>query len=96
MITIYCTTPIYFRHTELFSSVQVFSELGLLNLFREDDCAIWFITPHTNSIFYKLFIAEHLDKDGFIIEGVYKTRLHGHDVNFRLIDDINCKIARRK
>lgn len=47
-----------------------------------------------NCAFREKFIEPFLDKNGFICEGVYKTTLNGAVVYFRLIENINMKLAR--
>ena len=96
MITIYCTTPFYFKNVELFTPVETFTEYGLLNLVREDENAIWFVKPHRGTEFFKHFIEGNLDREGYIVEGVYWAKLCSQRVDFRLINDINSKIARNK
>ena len=49
-----------------------------------------------NCAFREKFIEPFLDKNGFICEGVYKTTLNGAVVYFRLIENINMKLARKK
>ena len=90
MITIYSTTPIYFKDYESFKCVECLTEKGLLNLVKEDSDAIWFVKPYCGTTFSRKFIEEHLTEDGYIKEGFYSTSLCGERVDFRLIEDANC------
>lgn len=96
MITIYCTSLYYIKDRELLTPVEIFSEIGLLHKIQEDENAVWFVVPHGYCEFRKHFIEGYLDSKGYIVEGVYKTKLCGQIFDFRLIEDINCKLAREK
>ena len=94
MISIYCTTPFYLKDCYLIPIVERLTEEELLNLVKEDRNAIWFVQPHSSSVFRTKFMDGCLDKDGYVIEGVFRTELCGEQVDYRVIEDINCKMAR--
>lgn len=94
MISIYCTTPFYLKDYGLFTIIEQLTEGELLNLVKEDRNAIWFVQPHSRSTFRTKFMDGCLDKDGHVIEGVFHTELCGEPVDYRIIEDINTKMAR--
>lgn len=89
MITIYATTHVYFRRLELITTVENLTEKGLLRLVEEDRNAIWFVMPHSNSVFRRKFIEGCMDDDCFLKEGFYSTELCGERVDYRIIEDAN-------
>lgn len=95
MISIYCTTPFYLKDCYMFTIVERLTEEELLNLVKEDRNAIWFVEPHSSSVFKTKFIDACLNADGYIVEGVFWTKLCGERVDYRIIEDINCKMARK-
>ena len=94
MISIYCTTPFYLKDCYLTTIVERLTEEELLNLVKEDRNAIWFVQPHGSSTFRTKFMDGCLDKDGYVIEGVFHTELCGEPVDYRVIEDINTNMAR--
>lgn len=95
MITIYSTTLFYLEDYNLFTIVARLTEEELLNLVKENRNAIWFVEPHSSSVFKTKFIDACLNADGYIVEGVFWTKLCGERVDYRIIEDINCKMARK-
>jgi len=89
MITIYATTHIHFRRYELITVVENLTEKGLLRLVEEDRNAIWFVMPHSYSVFRRKFIEGCTNEDGYLIEGFYSTELCGERVDYRIIEDAN-------
>lgn len=92
MITIYCSPSCRSRYAA--HCISRLTEQELLVLVHSDNNDIWFVHAHTQSVFREKFIEEHLDSNGYVIEGVYRTELCGEVVEYRLIDDINAVRAR--
>lgn len=69
MITIYATTHIYFRRSNLFTRVEELTEKELLDLAKTSWNDIWFVQPHGYSVFRRKFIERCLDDEGFLVEG---------------------------
>jgi hypothetical protein len=95
MITIYVVSPLYHLKSDpFFYNVTKFTEEELLRRVEDDDCAVWFVHAHFDSVFRRKFINEHLSEDGYVIEGYYNTFLCGRQVDFRIVEDVNHKINR--
>lgn len=92
MITIYCSAPCRTRYAA--HCISKLTERELLILVHSDSNDIWFVHPHVQSVFKEKFIEEHLDSNGYVIEGVYHTELCGEVIEYRLIEDINAVRAR--
>jgi len=95
MITIYSTSPIFFWDFDVLDRVCCLTEERLLDLVKENKNAIWFVSPHGDSVFRRMFIEGHFDDNGYIIEGFYWTELCGERVDYRLIEDGNFIMNRK-
>lgn len=93
MITIYCTTGKYTSPSKI-TDVRNMSEQELASLFNSDPTALILVAPHGDSVFRRLFIEPHLE-DGYVHEGVFQASLCGKVIDYRIVEDINSKNARR-
>lgn len=94
MITIYATTHYYFRRMELLTKIVDLTEKGLLDLVNKDRNAIWFVEPHSSSVFREKFIECCMDDECFLVEGFYSTELCGEHIDYRIIEDANAIMTR--
>lgn len=97
MITI-CTACVLFnyKYDYFFYNVARFTEEELLRRVEENDCAIWLVPAHPDSVFRSKFISDHLSEDGYVIGGYYHTFLCGKRVDFRLVENVNYKFNHEK
>lgn len=80
-----------------FLDYSILTEAGIAKMINDNPNGLIMINPSSfYCAFREKFIEPFLDKNGFICEGVYKTTLNGAVVYFRLIENINMKLARGK
>lgn len=80
-----------------FLDYSILTEADIAKMIHDNPNGLIMIKPSPfNCAFREKFIEPFLDKNGFICEGVYKTTLNGEVVYFRLIENINMKLAREK
>lgn len=78
-----------------FLDYSILTEADIAKMIHDNPNGLIMIKPSPfNCAFREKFIEPFLDKNGFICEGVYKTTLNGAVVYFRLIENINMKLAR--
>lgn len=97
MITFYITSRIWENQDVELLDYSFLTEAGLAKMVKENPNGLILVAPSPfSSAFREKFIDPYLDKDGYICEGVFKTSLNGVIVDFRLIENINMKLAREK
>lgn len=97
MITFYITSKMWENQDVELLDYSFMTEAGLANMVNKNPNGLILVAPSPFSCAYReLFIDPYLDKDGYICEGVFKTSLNGAIVDFRLIENINMKLAREK
>ena len=97
MITFYITSKIWENQDVELLDYSFLTEAGLAKMVKENPNGLILVAPSPFSCaFREKFIDPHLDKDGYICEGVFKTSLNGAVVDFRLIENINIKLLRAK
>lgn len=97
MITFYITSRIWENQDVELLDYSFLTEAGLANMIKENPNGLILVAPSPFSCaFREKFIDPNLDKDGYICEGMFKTSLNGVIVDFRLIENINMKLAREK
>lgn len=97
MITFYITSSVWENQDVEFLDYSIFTEAGIAKIINDNPNGLINIKPSPfYCAFREKFIEPFLDKNGFICEGVYKTTLNGEVVYFRLIENINMKLAREK
>lgn len=97
MITFYITSKMWENQDVDLLDYSFLTEAGLAKMVEENPNGLILVAPSPFSCaFREKFIDPYLDKDGYICEGVFKTSLNGVIVDFRLIENINMKLAREK
>lgn len=97
MITFYITSSVWENQDVEFLDYSILTEADIAKMIHDNPNGLIMIKPSPfNCAFREKFIEPFLDKNGFICEGVYKTTLNGEVVYFRLIENINMKLAREK
>lgn len=91
MITIYSCNP-YSKKLCEYGNYR--DKIGLSNaaqwkyiksINRQNGCIA--TLPHKDSALRKYFIEPHLDKDGYVIEGKYKLKLHNFIIYYEIVKD---------
>ena len=97
MITFYITSSVWENQDVEFLDYSILTEADIAKMIHDNPNGLIKIKPSPfYCAFREKFIEPFLDKNGFICEGVYKTTLNGAVVYFRLIENINMKLAREK
>lgn len=97
MITFYVTSSYWEGSSDNFLDYINLSEQDIANFINKHPNSLIMIEPSPfDCVFRNLFIQNNLDKEGYVKEGVYQTKLNGVSINFRLLSSINSIIARKE
>lgn len=97
MITFYVTSSYWEGSSGNFLNYSNLSEQDIAQFVNNHPNSLVMICPSPiDCVFRDIFIKNNLDKDGFVKEGVYQTKLNGVSIEFRLLENINLYYARTK
>lgn len=97
MITFYVTSWFWEGPETVIEDLSPLTEAGLAKFVNDHPNSLVMVEPSSYmSAFRKCFVQSFLDKDGYIVEGVFKTSVNGRLVEFRIVENINMKLSRKK
>jgi len=96
MITFYVTSHYWEDHFADILDYTNMSEHDIAKFINKHPNDLVKIEPSSyKCVFREKFIEQHLD-NGYVLEGVFCTKLNGCTINFRIIENINMKLQRLK
>ena len=97
MITFYITTRFWEGQDVELVDYTCLTEKGIADMINKNPNGLVYIAPSPiQCVFREKFIEPFLDENGYIREGVYSTKLNDGAISFRLIENINGTLSRKK
>lgn len=95
MVTFYVTSRYFGDNSANFLEYKNMTETDLAQFICKNNCKLIMIEPSPFvCAFRKVFIEPILNSEGIVKEGVFITKLNGSDILYRIVFDIQYKIAK--
>ena len=97
MITFYVTSRFWEGSEAVIKDLSTLTEAGLAKFVNDHPNSLVMVEPSPwMNAFRKCFVQPFLDKDGYLAEGVFDTSVNGRIIEFRIVENINMKLSRKR